>query len=649
LKDKRMQPQASCPNPLVPEDLFRLRFLRGADLSKDCRYIAYAVSRTDDEERFEIWVMDAKGGMPERLAYAGNATTPRWSPDGNWIAFVADGVLRVAAFPGLYVSEPITPEHLTVEGVPSWSPDGANIAISLRERHETQGPRQIRDAHYRADGVGYVADVSQQIYIVARSGGSARCITSRERVCSHAEWSPCGRRIMFLATDDVSPFSSASPRPFTIDVNSAELIEVLDGRWYVNAARWLPDGERIVVIGARDSTLTIPTLSLWVVDIRSGDAELRTNGVTGNVGMRMHHDMPSWDLTNDNTLVVADTRTAFASVQKGGSVEIWSVALEGETAVERIVSGARSCMVLGVNRANDYLLFAATDAHSPPDLYSLRVTNRCERRLSWLNAEVVSEWPQMDLKSFVFASADGTEIEAWFMGDPRLTPPLPTVLFIHGGPYIAIGHAFRFDTLLLASHGFGVAFANFRGSAGYGEPFVRAMKGSWGAAGFPDHMGTVDEAILRGLADPSRLGVWGPSHGGFATCWIVGHTGRFKAAIAEAAVTNFVTAYYLSDIPDAWQCEFGGKPHEIPDVYRACSPITYAHRSTTPMLLIHGEEDLRCPISEAEQFYRALKDVGCETELLRIPRCSHLGDSCGPLSARLAQNQALISWFKRYL
>ena len=209
--------------------------------------------------------------------------------------------------------------------------------------------------------------------------------------------------------------------------------------------------------------------------------------------------------------------------------------------------------------------------------------------------------------------------------------------------------AFRYDFLLLASQGFGVLFANFRGSAGYGEPFARAIMGDYGARGYPDHMGAVEAAIARGLADPDRLGVWGPSHGGFATCWIVGHSARFKAAIAEAAVTDFATTYYLSDAPDGIARDLGGRPHEIPDVYRSRSPMTYAHRCTTPTPFLHGDEDLRCPISEAEQFFRALQDVGCPSELRRIPGCSHMGDSVGPLSARKAQNQALLDWFGRYL
>ena len=240
-------------------------------------------------------------------------------------------------------------------------------------------------------------------------------------------------------------------------------------------------------------------------------------------------------------------------------------------------------------------------------------------------------------------------LEGWFLSRSDREGPQPTVMFIHGGPMLATGHAFRFDFHLLASNGIAVLFANFRGSSGYGEAFLRKLVGDWGSRGFPDHMAAVDASIGRGLADPQRLGVWGPSHGGFATAWIVGHTHRFRAAIVESAAINFSTMYYLSDAAELFLCDLGGRPDEIPDVYRSRSPLTYAHRCRTPTLLLHGEDDLRCPMAEAEQFYRVLRDVGCETELVRIAGMTHVGDSIGPLAVRVAQNEALLDWFERHL
>jgi dipeptidyl aminopeptidase/acylaminoacyl peptidase len=634
---------------LGPSDLFDLQFLRDGRLSPDGRRVVYALSRIDGEEHFEIWIAELDGGEKQRLSYPGDVMAPRWSPDGRWIAFVSGSRLRVAAFPSLSISEPLTPEHLLLQGAPSWSPDSTRLAVSLLERRVTTGARRITSDHFRADGVGFLDSFTQNIYEVDRSTGALHCLTPASGICSQPEWSPCGRRILFFASDEAVPFASYSPRLLTLSVDNGEITEVLGKSWFIVSARWLPGGERIAVAAALDSTLTIPIPSVWVIHRSGVDAKPRTQGTIGNVGFRIHHDMPAWDLTQENTLTVLDAKTAFATVQRGGCVEIWRIALEGNIAVDRVLTGERSCIVLDANSAANILLFAVTDLRSPPELWRATLDNYQEKRLTSLNDEALAQWPATNVDRFVFESADGTDIEAWFMASGNRRRPLPTVLFIHGGPFSATGHAFRYDLLLLASHGFGVLFANFRGSAGYGEQFARAIMGDWGERGFPDHMGAVDAAIARGFADAERLGVWGPSHGGFATCWIVGHTNRFKAAIAEAATTNFATLYYLTDAPDSFRRDLGGRPHEIPDVYRSRSPITYAHRCTTPTMLVHGEDDLRCPISEAEQFYRLLRDVGCTTELFRIPGCNHLGDSAGPLSARRAQNEALLSWFQQHL
>jgi dipeptidyl aminopeptidase/acylaminoacyl peptidase len=645
----RLAPE-SVVGALQPDDLFALRYIRDARLSPDGQRVAYGVSSTDQEtESFEIWIAELTGGEAVRLPHFGNATFPRWSPDGRSLAFVGDGRLYVKSTVCASPAEALTPEHLSVQGAPSWSPDCSRLVVSLLERRPVTGTRCITGSHFRAEGIGFIDDLTQQLYVVARSGGSLHTITGvAEGMCSQPEWSPCGRRILFLASNDSVPGASYSPRLMTAHVDDGTVRTVLGGQWYITAARWLPSGERIAVAGAYDSDLTIPNPSLWMVDL-DGAAQQRMPGLVGKLSGMMHHDMPAWELTRDNVITVADQSTALVTILCRGSMEIWRVALEGENSMERILAGGRSCIVLDANAAADTLLYAVTTLHSPTELCRAGLDGKHETRLTSLNDLVLARWPAMRIEPFEFVTGDGFRIDAWFMARSEYSGPLPTVLFIHGGPYAATGHAFRYDFHLLASHGFGVLFANFRGSAGYGDEFTRAIMGDWGGRGFPDHMGTVEAAIARGLADPERLGVWGPSHGGFATYWIVGHTDRFRAAVAEAGTTNLATSYYLTDAPETRARDLGGRPHEIPDVYRARSPITYAHHCTTPTMLIHGENDLRCPISEAEQFYRVLCDVGCKAELVRVPDCHHMGDSSGPLSARRAQNEALLRWFRRYL
>ena len=233
---------------------------------------------------------------------------------------------------------------------------------------------------------------------------------------------------------------------------------------------------------------------------------------------------------------------------------------------------------------------------------------------------------------------------------PEGKPPYPTVLHIHGGPHSIYGHSFHFDFLTLAGAGYAVLFVNHRGSTGYGDAFAVGAKGSWGDLDFKDLMAGVDYAVELGLADPDRLGCCGVSGGGNLSCWIVGQTDRFKAAVPENPVTNFVSLYGTSDIGLFFVAEeMGGKPHEIPEVYTRCSPITFAHNCKTPTLLIVCEHDHRCPPEQAEQFYSVLKASGCTVEMLRLPDSFHGGGTSGPLPARRAHAEALHAWMDRYV
>ncbi|MGH3927169.1 MAG: alpha/beta hydrolase family protein, partial [Pseudonocardiaceae bacterium] len=245
---------------------------------------------------------------------------------------------------------------------------------------------------------------------------------------------------------------------------------------------------------------------------------------------------------------------------------------------------------------------------------------------------------------------DGAAVEGWFLEPTEGAAPHPTVLGIHGGPHLGWGYTFNFDCLMLSGAGFGVLLVNHRGSTGYGNAFATATNGDWGNLDAADLMAGVDHAIGRGLADGDRLGVFGMSGGGYLTGWLIGHTDRFKAACPESSVFNWVSIYGTSDAGVyTGHKELGGAPHERPELYARCSPITYAHRCTTPTLLLQHENDFRAPAEQSEQFYTVLKANGVTAEMLRFPGTSHFGSMIGPASHRRARNDALLDWMNRYV
>ena len=643
-------------NILAPDDLLALRFVRDARLSPDGMQAAAVISRPNlatDGEFFELVLIDTMSGSAAPLVTGDvHVSAPAWSPDGRKLAYVRlDGSgprICIHDVAGGRIDEtPVT------GGAPqpplAWSCDGARLAMTVTTIEPPKpGLHRISKKGFRIEGIGFVDRLSQRIDILDIDSGTFACVTTGLGNCSQPAFSPTGNRLLFGAVDGAAaPGGGSAPRPHILDLADGRVTKILGDEWHVSVATWLPDGERLLVFGACRSTVTVPVPVLFTFDLATGIHHCRTPDLDAQIGMRVHEDTPIWEIAFTRGVEVIDDDTAYASVQVGGETQIWRIALSGPPAMERIVTGNRACLLLGATA--DALLFLASDAHRPSDLHIVRLPSSEERRLTSLNDDVLASWPKLGIRHLPVTSPDGLDFDAWFLARADAKGPLPTIMFIHGGPFLAVGHAFRYDFHMLASRGWGIVFANFRGSAGYGEAFQRKIMGDWGSKGFPDHMAVVDTAIAEGLADPQRLGVWGASHGGFATSWTVGHTTRFRAAVAEASVTNLSSLYYLSDFGEGFATDLGGLPHEIPDMYRSRSPLTYAHRCTTPTLMLHGEEDYRCPMAEAEQFFRVLLVVGCVTELVRIPRCNHMGDSHGPLSARVGQNEALVDWFERFL
>ncbi len=641
------------------EDLFHLNFLNGAALSPDRSQVVYAVNKINAEEDKEfsaIHLLDISSGQRRQMTN-GKAidAQPRWSPDGKTIAFISDrdGKSQLYAMPvDGGEARQLTTFKRGIGGSFAWAPDGGAIAFSAVK--DADAPDLAKEAYrvdrtvYRFDAIGYLDDAVKDIYALDLDTLETKQLTDDRTDNGNPRWSPDGRAILYDAAMRPDAARTLTPDLMSVDLDGKQ--HALAQNWdSIDKASFAPDGGRIVFVGRPKDGKPIGTKSdLYLLDLASGEIECRTSSLDVGVGGRLSLDMPVAGLSQCNVLVSDDGLHAYASVQRGGSDHIYRIALSGDEAFEAMTAG--DCAVFPQGAAGGCLLYARTSLNVPPDLFLADTEADTAQQLTDLNSGHLAGLALPETERLQWKGVDGVAVEGWYMKPATGDAPYPTILYIHGGPHAAYGYGFHFDFQMLAGAGYGVLFLNHRASTGYGDSFSTAIKGDWGNLDYQDLMTGVDHAIELGLADADRLGVCGTSGGGNLSCWIIGQTDRFKAAIPQNPVTNWRSFYGTSDIGIYFGVEqMGGHPHEIPETYDRCSPITYAHRCTTPTLLVQSELDWRCPAEQSEQFYTVLKAKGCVVEMLRQPAGYHGASIYGAVNLRRAHNDAMLNWFARYV
>jgi len=648
---------AQSKRTVEPADLFRLKFVTGGQLSPDGKRVAYTISDVDAEKEKEysaIWLMNLASGETHQFT-GGTAVDaqPRWSPDGKQIAFLSTRSEK----PQIYLipvdggeARAVTSLKQGVGGAPAWSPDGKQIAfttVPIEEPRDPAKPYRVTRHVYRFNGMEYLDDVVQSLYVVDVASGAVKRLTEDRLANAEPQWSPDGKDILILSSMVPDRMDTLYPSLRVVNVESGALRELIPGWGSFMAAAWTPDNQRIVFTGQPKGLPIGSKNDLWIVNRAGGAPENRSAGFAVGIGGGVYGDHPVV-MFSSKVILTGDGKAAIVEVQEGGEEGIYRVALRGAESITPLLTGERTCFALDMN--HEHILYLVSAINQPDDLYLTNLDGSVEQQLTHLNDDWLAQVKLPTVEHLLYPSSDGEQVEAWLLLPPEGQAPYPMTLAIHGGPHGAYGHNFHFDMQMMAGAGYAVLMVNHRASTGYGDKFSTAIKGDWGHLDYDDLMAGVDLAIAKGYADPDRMGVFGLSGGGNLSCWIVGQTRRFKAAVPENPVTNWVSFYGVSDI-GAWFAveELGGKPYEIPEVYRRCSPITYAHTCTTPTLLLVGEHDWRCPAEQSEQFYTTLKANGCITEMVRLPNSIHAESIVGNPVVRRVQNEATLEWMNRYV
>lgn len=647
---------------MTPQDMTRIRFVSDPQLSPDGRQVAFVVtmlSEDKDEYLSNIWVVDTAGGAPRRFTTGPKRDTAlRWSPDGARLAFVSEREAQQKAQLYVMPANGGEPTRLTAlpNGVtsPVWSPDNTRLACVSRvggwqepedeaERQKSKPARVISALKYKYNGEGFTYDRRPHIFVVSAAGGPSQQLTDGDFADADPTWSPESTSIAFTSARHADRDYDNAADVWLVSATGGEPRRLTDTAGPVSVPVFAPDGRTIAFLGHRYRHDAGRNMRLCTVPVTGGRPTCLTPDLDRTCALFFASIAPQWSANG--------TWITFA-VEDQGDVPVYRVRAAGGTVPERIITGARQ--VTGVSRSQDgtLLAFSAADPVTPPEVFLCHANGTDEKQLTDLNHEWKAEVALSRPERLRYERA-GYALDCWVIKPFGYAPGqrYPALLNIHGGPHTQYGHTFFDEFQVYAGAGYAVIYTNPRGSQGYGEAFTRAVHGDWGGGDFADVMAGVDEALRQcHFIDPDRLGVMGGSYGGFLTSWIVGHTHRFKAACSERAVNSVSTLFGTSDIGVSFlETQSGALPWENLQWYSEHSPLTYAQHITTPLLILHAEDDLRCPIEQAEQLFAVLKRLRQEVLFVRFPDENHEMSRAGTPRHRLERYRYLLDWFARYL
>lgn len=656
---------------ITSDDLYRFKLVSEPRFSPDGGQVAYVVTTIEREKndyRSSIYVTTVDGNTTRRLTRAdAKDSQPRWSPDGRHLAFLSNRgeksqiwMLRADGGEAWEVSS-------LSEGVNrfDWSPDGVSfVAVSKSaEGSESEGAkgatddeksdvRHITRIRYKADGDGFLDFKPRNLWLIPAFGGDAHQLTHSDVDDVDPVWSPSGREIAFVTNRTDDRERNTVSEVWAIAAGGKEERRIVGGDTAsFQAPSWSPDGSRLAVTGNWNAEAGGSVDDdLWIVPAGGGDVQPITSAFDRSVTDAAMSDIYAASVTQPVWTPDGEALLFLASDQ--GSTHIYRVSASGGE-VTRLTNRPRRVSAVDISSDGSRIAYISADPTNPGDVFLANSDGSDERQLTFLNRDFLSGVAIAEPEEFrVRSHSDGAEIQGWVVKPPGFNPSkkYPMILQIHGGPHAMYANAFMHEFQLMAARGYVVVYTNPRGSSGYGEAFTRYTHTAWGEKDMPDQMAAVDWAIEQGYIDENRLGVTGGSYGGYMTLWMIGHSDRFKAAVTQRCVSNLHSFYGTSDIGFTFgHYEFGGTAWERREHFMKYSPISYVQNMTTPLLIVHSEEDYRCPIEQAEQVFISLKKLGREVEFVRFPNENHNLSRTGQPKHRIERLEFITGWFDKHL
>ena len=645
------------------KDLMRLRMISDPQISPDGRKIAFVHTGIDYDSNdyvSDVWLTDLESMKSIQLTSGrGKDTYPRWSPDGSKLLFISSPPKRKddEKKGQLFVIDVSGGEAKQLtdikEGVksPRWCPDGRRILFisPVEEQKSKTDVKVIKRVQYRYNAKGYFDGKRNHLFTILVAGSKPKQVTRGEYDVDAAEWLDKGRTIAFISNLNQDADLTGDKFIYSVQEEN-EPHQLTDGHRIITNINMSPNGDEIAYVGHDYRKGLATKKDVWVFPTSGGPSQNLTHAFDQDTGNNLSCDTRM--VTPDpNPQWSADAERLYFSSVYGGVAGLYRVSRNG-SAVEKVLGDIDHGIEAWSVSEDETIAYTVLKTTAPMELWVEK--DGKEKQITDLNARWIRSVHVCGQERFTFRSSAGHAVEGWLMRPPdfRKGKKYPMLLEIHGGPRMTYGYGLMHEFQVLASQGWVVVYTNPYGSGGYGEDFQTGLPGHYGEQDYADLMEATDHVLERyDFIDPKRLGVLGGSYGGYMTNWIVTHTDRFKAAVTMRSISNWVSMFGCSDI--GWtfgKWEMGGNsPWSDEAAYMVKSPICYVNNAKTPTLIIHSEEDYRCPIEQAEQFFTALMCQGVPTELIRFPGENHDLSREGKPKHREERLNHIIRWFKQYL
>ncbi|MCW3979317.1 MAG: S9 family peptidase [Candidatus Bathyarchaeota archaeon] len=633
------------------DDLTRFVAVSDPQISPELDKVAYVTVRADrerDDYESTVWIVDRFDGRPVRFLSGGKDRHPRWSPDGRQILFLSDRGLKEGekgvglwVFP-VYGGEPRMVVRME-KGIadPRWSSDDGRVFFVSGVGEEDEEVRVIDSIPIWFNAEGFTYYVRKQLHVVDVASGVVTQLTNGETSIITAAPSNKGDRVAYaVVADELNPGITDL---FVLDLATGERNKIASG-FAIASLCWSPDDGQVAFLG-NDRSRGNPTHScVWIVPSDGGAPENLTAGLDRGSSRRHYHDLRS--PYAGMPVPVWDDGHIYFPVSEGGTFNLYSVDPES-TEIEPVLEGEFSLEEFSVR--DSVVAYTRVRTTDPAEIWVRDGDG--ERRLTNFNDYLVSEIGLSGAEAFEFEASDGARVEGWVLKPFGFEESgrYPAIVDIHGGPRSKYGDSLMFEHQLYAAGGYGVVYANIRGSDGYDQEFAD-IRGNYELS-YQDLMEAVEYVLgIFEWIDPERLGVTGLSYGGFMTNWVVTHTDRFGAAISQNGICSWPSFFGTSDIgfhftPD----QVGGDPWTNEEGYREKSPITHAGEVSTPIMFVHSYNDYRCWIDQSILFYTALKYLGKEARLVFFMEGSHVFRSLAKPSIRRRRLEQMLGWFDDHL